>query len=729
MSRLKPQRAGGSRLWRAVQRVRNWSLTIALGVAVLVGGLLGQSTMATAQPVGPSLDPGFFSATGYRIGSPAVLDYFLHRGGVRTFGYPVSNEFPLLGQRVQIFQRQMLQLAADGSVSTATILDPDVLPISRIDGLSLPTIDSDMVAAAPVVGSDDYTTQALAFINVYVPDEWNGLTVNFQSTFLSTVTCADAFGTDPCDTSLLPAFALELWGLPTSLPTLDPLNTEFVYQRFQKGIMHYSRATGLTQGLLLGDWLKRVIIGVDLSPDISADVRTSRFYAQYAPSRPLALDRPADLPDTSLAQAFRADTLAVAGQPQLGQTQPEPTLPPQVAQTATSVAQTATAITGTQVSLQGTQAVAQGAEAGQTATALAATATAASANATPTATPGNAVSTIPVVNVGCLGDEQMWFTPGRPNTGTHVDISVTSQRHHDVRYVRLTGPIDPGQVTERVGPLGFVWTWTVTPSTADFHVWTFYADGLRPCISSGFNAYQPLGSTATPTNTPIPTNTPGNTPTPTPTIVPVPGLIDVTPHDNLTCNSIVALRGSGFGTPPSVFGTVAFLISTQAPITLTQIGTGSDTALRVQLPSSGLLAGPAAIQVSSGGGDSGTVPISIAPCSGDTGSATSTPTPAPPRPTISGVTFSTATLTCNTVVTIRGNNFGSPPSTLGTVAIVLSRGQQLTLTPIGQGSSTSIQVQMPSSGLVAGDGSIQVSNAGGDSVPTNVTLATTGCTP
>ena len=105
-----------------------------------------------------------------------------------------------------------------------------------------------------------------------------------------------------------------LWGLPTSLPTVDPLNADFVYQRFQRGIMHFSHATGQTQGLLLGDWLKRVMIGVDLSPDIGADVRQSRFFAQYAPSRPLALDRPIDLPDTSLAQAFRADTL-VGGWP------------------------------------------------------------------------------------------------------------------------------------------------------------------------------------------------------------------------------------------------------------------------------------------------------------------------------------------------------------------------------------------------------------------------------
>src|SRR5258708_19584144 len=154
----------------------------------------------------------------------------------------------------------MRKLAADGTVSTATTLAPDVLPISHIDGLSLPPADPELLGSAPIVGSDDYTTQALAFINVYVPDTWNGLNVNFQSTFVNSVTCADAFGADPCDQSQLPAFALELWGMPTSLPTTDPLNAEFVYQRFQKGIMHFSRATGITQGLLIADSLNRITI-------------------------------------------------------------------------------------------------------------------------------------------------------------------------------------------------------------------------------------------------------------------------------------------------------------------------------------------------------------------------------------------------------------------------------------------------------------------------------------
>jgi hypothetical protein len=602
---MAPPHAGRSRLWWAVRRVRNGSLSAALGVALLLGAILGQSSLVTAQPASPGLDPSFFPATGYRIASPAVLEYFRQRGGVRTFGYPVSNEFPLLGKRVQIFQRQLLEIQSDGTVMPVSILDPDVLPITHIDGLNLPAADPDVVAAAPTPDSPDYVTQALAFINVYVPDDWNGLQVNFQSTFLNSVTCADAFGADPCDPSQLPALDLQLWGLPTSLPTTDPLNPDFVYQRFQRGIMHYARNTGLTQGLLIGDWLKRVIIGVDLSPDIGAEVRSSRFFAQYAPSRPLALDRANDLPDTSLAQAFRNDTLNAA-QAQATGTTTEVTLPTNVAQTATSVAMTSTAISGTQAALTG-----QGAS--LTATSMVLTSTASSTQATQTPTPGGIISSVPVVNVGCLGDEQLWFVPRKPNIGVHVQISVTSQRHHDAHAMALGGPMDPGPVVEHEGPLGFIWTWTVVPSVESFYQWTFYADGLRPCITSGFNTFAPLGATPTPTNTVPPTNTPGATATPTPTIVPVPSITTATGSG--TCGSVVTIVGRNFGAPPSTFGTNVQLLGGPAgagtPKLLNLLG-GSDTQLTATMPSTGLTQGTNySLIVTNNGGASNTWPFSV----------------------------------------------------------------------------------------------------------------------
>jgi hypothetical protein len=722
---MGPLQAGGSRLWRAVGRHHRGPLSTALAVALLLGAILGQSSLATAQPAAPAQpDPAFFPATGYRITTPAVLDYFQHHGGVRTLGYPVSSEFPLLGQRVQLFQRALLQVDADGNVQSANILSSDMLPITHIDGLSLPAEDPDLLAAAPSPDAPDYATQALAFVDVYVPDSWNGLPVNFQQTFLNTVTCTDAFGSDECDPTALPTLDLQMWGLPTSLPQSDPLNSDFVYQRFQRGIMHFSNVSGLTQGLLLGDWLKRVMIGVDLSPDLNSEVRQSRFYAQYAPSRPLAIDRPNDLPNTSLAQAFRADTLAAAGQ---GLAQAEPTLPTNVAQTATSVALTSTAVSATQVALTGEQNQ-------QTATALALTATASVANQqmTPTGTPVGVVSNIPVVNVGCLGDEQMWFVPRKPNIGVHVQISVTSQRHHDARAMALGGPLDPGPVVEHIGPLGFIWTWTVIPTVEDFYQWTFFADGLRPCITSGFNAAAPLGATQTPTETPVPTSTPG-TLTPTPTETPVTAPVITNSTATGTCGSVVTITGNNFGTPPSSFGTTVQLLGgpsgSGTPLILSLVG-GSNTSLTAQIPNQSLPAGDTySLIVTNNGGSSAARPFSMTACGS---SATSTPTITPtsvPAPVLSAVTPNNAT--CGAALTLTGNNFGSPPSSVNTQAQLASgpanSGVPRQLTRIGQGNNTSMSVSLPSSGLPIGPYTIIVTNDGGDSAALPFTVNTPGC--
>jgi hypothetical protein len=724
---MVPLQAGGSRLWPPRFRLTSRPLTAAVVVALVLAAILGQASLATAQqtqPANPSqtLDPRFFPATGYRVSSPAIYDYFLRRGGVRTFGYPVSNEFPLLGKEVQIFQRQMLQLDPDGTVSPATILDPDILPLTRIDGLNLPAADPEVIAAAPTTTSPDYVTQALAFVSTYAPDEWNGQAVNFQSTFLNTVSCADAFGTDPCDESLLPGFALEIWGLPTSLPTSDPLNSDFVYQRFQRGIMHFSRATGITQGLLVGDWLKRVIIGVDLSSDVSASLHGSRYFAQYAPTRPLALDRPADLPDTSLAQAFHADTLVAAGQ-----TIGEPTLPPNVAQTATAVALTATAITGTQEALQGTQVL-------QTLTAVAVTATAQTATAqtiiptaevSETATPSGVISSIPVDGSGCLGDEQLWFTPRRPNVGVHVDISVTSQRHHDVRNMRLTGPMDPGPVNERLSPLGFVWTWTVIPTVEAFYEWTFYADGLHPCITSGFNAYTPLGASPTPTSSPNPTNTPGPTATPTSTVVPVPAITSITPSQT-TCSGLVTIFGHGFGSPPSTFGTQVLFVGSEGTVPAAPNG-GSDTSISATVPV-GVTVGSHTVQVVTTGGVSNTVSLQITSCGGasdqtPTITPTSTITPTNTVVPVPVLASLTPPFGCNTPITAAGSNFGT---TQGTVFLI---GPSGTLTaPILSWNPTTIVWSVPS-GIQVGTYSVIVSVPGAGATAAKPFLVSTSSNP
>jgi hypothetical protein len=386
----------------------------------------------------------------------------------------------------------------------------------------------------------------VAYVVQNAPDVWSAEPVNFGSTFLSSVTCADAFPDQPCDESLLPAFALEVWGLPVSHPTTDPNNSNFIYQRFERGIMHYSRMTGQTQGLLLGDWLKRVIVGGELPPDLYEDVQGSRFFAQFAPGRPLGLARPAELPETSLALAFRTDAQAAAGTGLL-QTTTDLTATA-VAGTATSVALTAIAVNAAQVNLQQTQVA-------STATAAAILTQTALAGV-PTATPVPALT--PPSLAGCLGDEQMFFVPRRPFIGVKVVIAVTSARRHDARFMRLTGALDTGVVTERQGVSGWIWEWTVIPAVEAFYQFTFHADGLRPCIVSGFNAYVPLGSTPTPTITPSATDTPGPTQTPTNTPTPQPVISSFDPPSgarprpdgvNVTCNADeVTISGRDFGT-------------------------------------------------------------------------------------------------------------------------------------------------------------------------------------
>jgi hypothetical protein len=172
----------------------------------------------------------------------------------------------------------------------------------------------------------------------------------------------------------------------------------------------------------------------------------------------------------------------------------------------------------------------------------------------------------------------------------------------------LAGPLDPGPVTEHIGPLGFVWTWTVVPTVEAFYQWTFYADGLRPCITSGFNAFVPLGSTPTPTNTPVPTNTPGATATPTNTVVPQPVVTNVTPT-SAPCGGLITVFGHGFGSPPSTFGTQVLFAGSEGTISAAPNG-GSDTSMSITVPH-GTQAGAHTIQVVNNGGVSSTVSFQI----------------------------------------------------------------------------------------------------------------------
>jgi hypothetical protein len=279
---------------------------------VLCAALLLLAVVAPAPIAGAQTDERFFSQTGYRIDNNAFWDFFQHRGNVRTFGYPVSRTFLLDGFQVQIFQRLVLQLQPDGSVGTLNLLDQGLMPYTRINGSTFPAPDPAVTSATPPATDLD---AVLNFVRTTAPDTFEGEPVNFGTTFFSTVTAADAPDADP---GLLPGFDLQIWGAPTSNPARDPANNNFIYQRFQRGIMHYDKGCGCTQGLLLADYLKSILTGQNLPPDLDAQARTSKYYKQYSPGSPNSIARPAELPNSNLTDAFT--------QQQAGQA-PAPTTP------------------------------------------------------------------------------------------------------------------------------------------------------------------------------------------------------------------------------------------------------------------------------------------------------------------------------------------------------------------------------------------------------------------
>ena len=236
-------------------------------------------------------DARYFSETGYRVDDDDVWAYLQARGRTAVFGFPVSRPFVFLGCQVQIFQRQIAQHCAGRGVSLMNVLDPDLFPYEWVNGSVLPPPDPAVKAETPAVGSPGYGSAIVDFVRQTATDSFQGQPVAFGRTFFGIV----------ADNALI---NLEVWGAPISRPQRDPSNANFVYQRFQRGVMHYDATTGRTQGLLLADYLKAILRGRDLPPDLAQAARTSKLFAQYCPTQPHWLCRPQDLPSSDLTFAF-----------------------------------------------------------------------------------------------------------------------------------------------------------------------------------------------------------------------------------------------------------------------------------------------------------------------------------------------------------------------------------------------------------------------------------------
>ena len=257
---------------------------------------------ATPNPSTPH-DNRFFSQTGFRIDNDTFWTYFNARGGVPTFGYPSSRTFQFLGFTTQFFQRRVMQIGPDGNARLLNLFDQGLFPFTNINGSTFPAPDPSVQGAAPQPGSAGYGSAIITFIQQNAPNAFNGRQTNFYNTFAGQVPVSAAFPNGG-DTSLLPGFDLEMWGAVTSHPSVDPANNNFIYLRFQRGIMMFDGSTNLTQGVLLADYFKAVITGNNIPPDLDLQARSSSFYKQYNDSATNGVNNPGLLPGTSMQFAF-----------------------------------------------------------------------------------------------------------------------------------------------------------------------------------------------------------------------------------------------------------------------------------------------------------------------------------------------------------------------------------------------------------------------------------------
>ncbi len=257
-----------------------------LGLALAVFVLAAPT--ALAQTDTPNSDTKSFPETGYRINDDTIWAFFEQYGGPSIFGAPISREFTLQGRSVQIFQNAALQVQADGSVTVMPLASTGLLPYPQLDGLSVPAIDPSLAMVAPKPDQPNYSRRLNEFLGAVVPETWSGQPVQFFS-------IASQNGVD--------------WlGLPTSAPAADPRNPAFVYQRFQNGVLLYDAGSGTTAPLPLGAYLKAVLTGRDLPPDIATEASGSVLLGLYDPSQPRSVSRPAAFANTDLTDAFTPDS-------------------------------------------------------------------------------------------------------------------------------------------------------------------------------------------------------------------------------------------------------------------------------------------------------------------------------------------------------------------------------------------------------------------------------------
>jgi hypothetical protein len=278
-----------------------WAFTGPIDRVPLIVDAAGLAPAAPADSA-PRAAP-LLQGTGFAVADGPIASYFAARGGVRTFGPPVSNAFPLLGSTVQIFRDHVLKVEPNGSVSTVNLFALGAIPFRNVGGRIIPEVDPYLVGTAPVPGMPDYAARVQAFIQETAPDQWETMPVGFYQAFLGTVRYEDAFPNGG-ERALLTGFSHEVWGVPVSHPTRDAQDPNVVLLRWERGVMAWNRQTGSVTTVPLGETFKQVLTGEGLGPERTAAAAGSPFLMQARADAPNGVARPSELPDTVLTTSF-----------------------------------------------------------------------------------------------------------------------------------------------------------------------------------------------------------------------------------------------------------------------------------------------------------------------------------------------------------------------------------------------------------------------------------------